>query len=217
MIFADDTTATITDADPSTLSEKKSVMYDDIASYLTNNRLVVNDTKTHIMVMSLNQRKRKTDQAVTIKTPSKEIEVSTSQRLLEINIHESLKFRDHIMVEEKSMVQKLNVRIKALKNIRNIASFKDRLIVANGLFMSCLVYGIQLWMWGGTEEYLRRCLQVLQNRAAKAVTGLGHFTPAKDLMRQTGWLSVKQLIFYHSVVMVKRVKESGRPGIWWTG
>ena len=162
------------------------------------------------MIMCTSQKKKKMEQSVTVMTPSQVIEASTGQRLLGANVHESLKFKEHIMGEEKSMVKLLNTRIKALKKIKYIATFKERLMVANVLFMSCLVYGIQVW--GGCEEYLQRCLQVLQNRAAKVVTGLGYYTPVKELMRQTGWLSVKQLIFYHSVVMVKRVRETGKPG-----
>ena len=76
--------------------------------------------------------------------------------------------------------------------------------------MSRLVYGIQLW--GGTEEYLLDCLQVLQNRAARVVTGLGPYTPVRELMRQTGWHSVRQLVFIHSVTMVHMVRITGRPG-----
>ena len=82
--------------------------------------------------------------------------------------------------------------------------------MGNGLFMSRLIYGIQLW--GGTEEYLLSMLQVLKNRAARVITGLGPYTPVKELMRQTGWLSVRQLTFYHSEVMVHGVRETGRPG-----
>ena len=44
------------------------------------------------------------------------------------------------------------------------------------------------------------------------VTRLGPYTPVRDLMRQTGWLSVRKLAFFHSVKLVHRVRETGRPG-----
>ena len=56
--FADDTTATVTDPDPDSLSEKVTAMYGKIAKYLTENRLVVNNGKTHLLVMCSNQKRK---------------------------------------------------------------------------------------------------------------------------------------------------------------
>ena len=81
-----------------------------------------------------------------------------------------------------------------------VASFKVRLMIAKGVFCSKLIFQISLW--GGTEEYLLNSLQVVQNKAARFVAKKGKFTPVADLLRQCGWLSVRQLVFYHSVVQI---------------
>ena len=52
----------------------------------------------------------------------------------------------------------------------------------------------------GCEDYLVNALQVCQNKAARLVTKLDRFTPTKVLMQQCGWLSVKQLMIYHSLL-----------------
>ena len=63
-----------------------------------------------------------------------------------------------------------------------------------------MLYVMQLW--GGTSDYLINMLQVLQNKAARFVTKLGIYTSQKTLLLQCGWLSVRQLIQYHSLIMI---------------
>ena len=82
-------------------------------------------------------------------------------------------------------------------------------MVANGIFASKLCYLIQLW--GGTEGYLIAGLQILQNRAARAVTGKSWFTPTRQLLKECKWLSVHQLVFYHTILQVHKVMISGQP------
>ena len=89
------------------------------------------------------------------------------------------------------------------------SSFQTRLMVANGIVISKLCYLIQLW--GGCDEYLLKPLQVLQNRAARAVTGWGWFTPKRKLLKKCNWLSIKQLIFYQSVILAQKIATTSSP------
>ena len=75
--------------------------------------------------------------------------------------------------------------------------------------MSKLHYLIQLW--GGCEGYLLHSLQVLQNRAARSVTGWSKFTSTRRLMAAGGWLTVKQLVVFRTVIMVYKTLKSGQP------
>ena len=75
--------------------------------------------------------------------------------------------------------------------------------------MSVLAYLIPLW--GGCEGYLLKALQVLQNRAARQVTRLSWYTPTRRLLEQCNWLSIKQLIFYHSALTVHRTRKAKTP------
>ena len=89
------------------------------------------------------------------------------------------------------------------------ASFKNRLMIANSVCMSTLVYVIQLW--GGTTKSLLRAPQVTQNRIMKTVTGKSWFTPAGVLLRECNWLSVHQLVYYHTILSVHKVVLSESP------
>ena len=90
-----------------------------------------------------------------------------------------------------------------------MASFRTRKMVADGIFMSKLIYLITLW--GGSAKYIIVALQKAQNRAARVVTKLDWYTPTAELLKQCGWLSVHQLVVYHSVVLVYRVLQNKSP------
>ena len=90
-----------------------------------------------------------------------------------------------------------------------MADFKTRKMFADGLFMSKLIYLIPLW--GGCEKFLIKALQVVQNKAARSVTRLGIFTPVKTLLKQCGWLSVHQLVFFHTVVLLFKTLQNESP------
>ena len=107
------------------------------------------------------------------------------------------------------MIRQLTSRINGLCLISSRASFSTRLMVANGIVMSKLCYLIQLW--GGAEDYLIQALQIVQNRAARAVTGCSWFTPIGRLLARCGWLSVKQLVVYQTLVMTHKILTSGSP------
>ena len=78
----------------------------------------------------------------------------------------------------------LNKRLGALMKIQKWTSFNSRKLIANGIFMSKLIYLMPVW--SGCEEYLVRALQVIQNKAARSVAKLSYFTPTKNILKACG-------------------------------
>ena len=71
--------------------------------------------------------------------------------------------------------------------------------VANSIVMSKLTYLITVW--GGSQEFLLGALQVQQLMAERAVAGFGNkFWSKRKLLDHVKWLSVRQLVFYHTVL-----------------
>ena len=137
------------------------------------------------------------------------IEPIKSEKLLGIHIQDDLKWTEYIQNNDKSLIKQLTSRLNALKMISGVANFKTRLMVANGIFCSKLIFQISLW--GGTEEYLLNSLQVVQNKAARFVTRRGRYTHVVDLLNQCGWLSVRQLVFFHSVALIHKTLQTTFP------
>ena len=172
--FADDSTYSVTSRDQETLKEKSNDRYNIIAEYMNNNRLKLNDDKTHLLIMTTDQKRKKSEIFVKINTPSKDILPIRTEKLLGIYIQENLKWTEYILNTDKSLIKQLNLRLNALRQISGVASFKARLMVANGIFCSKLI--CQISLWGGTEEFLLSSLQKIQNKAARTVTRKGVYT-----------------------------------------
>ena len=123
------------------MSERLCRKYKVVADYLTNNKLKVNDDKTHLQVLTTRQKRRYVDtNLVRIETPTASIKPSKVEQLLGAQVHQDMRWVDHLLDSDASMVRALNMRIGALKKVSNIASFKTRKAIGNGIFMWKLIY-----------------------------------------------------------------------------
>ena len=118
-------------------------------------------------------------------------------------------WKEHILDNKDALLKSLTTRATAIKKISKTTSFKTRQIIANGIFMSKLIYLMPVWM--GCDDYLVNALQVCQNRVARLVTKLDRYTPTKVLLRQCGWLPVRQLMAYHSLVLLHKTINQKKP------
>ena len=66
-------------------------------------------------------------------------------------------------------------------------------------------------LWCGCPDYLLAFLQSLQNRAARLVSNKGRYTPINELLKSCGWLSIRQLVAFHRVVLLFKIKYDGKP------
>ena len=138
-----------------------------------------------------------------------EIFPSSSEKLLGLTINENMKFHEHVVHGESSLVKVLSAKANAISKLSKHSAFKTRLMFANAIFNSNLVYMISVW--GGAEKFVIRIIQVIQNRVARYVTGHGLYTSTQILLRQCNWLCVKQLSVYHSTLQVYKIVASKEP------
>ena len=206
--YVDDSTYVYSSSDPVALSEKLSDQYEKLAEYMANNKLVINADKTHLLVMGT-PKFSAARQLVRIKAGNEDIEPTKTEKLLGLHIHESLKWKEHVLANDASLIKMLTTRLSALKKISKNGSFMTRLMVANSCFMSIITY--MIGVWGGTETYIIKAVQVMQNKAARCITKRSWYTPTRTLLRECNWLSIKQLIFYHTVLQVWKVKITQLP------
>ena len=84
-----------------------------------------------------------------------------------------------------------------------------RKTITEGIFLSVLSYCLPLF--GGCDKAEIESIQVMQNKAARLVTHLPLRTPRTEIFKQIGWLTVSQLIFYHTALSTFRIRQSGEP------
>ena len=160
--------------------------------------------------MTTRQKRRHLDtSSITINTPTAVITPSKVERLLGAQVHQDMHWKEHLLLNDDSLIKSLNKRAGAIKKISRAASFKTRKMIANGIYMSKLIYLMPVWM--GCEDYLVNALQVSMNKVARLVTKRDIFTPTSVLLKQCGWMSVKQLMAYHSIVLLHKTLKNQTP------
>ena len=170
-LFADDSTYTKSNKDPNDLKEEIRAKYQEIASYMSRNKLVLNTDKTHLLVMASRTVHREYQNFdITLNTGTEIIKPVESEKLLGAIISNDMEWNVHVKEHDQSMFRILTSRVIALSKLCRIADFKTRKLIANGIFMSNLTSIIQLW--SGCSEFLLTFLQIIQNRAARLVTKL---------------------------------------------
>ena len=164
--YVDDGAYSFVHKDPEVVSRVLNDKYDSLEEWMAENKLVVNPEKTHFMILG----PKKIDRDMfSITAGEYTIKPTESEKLLGCHINQSLKWNDHLVDSKPSMVGQLHVRNNALKRVSFNAAFKTRLMLANGIFHSKLVYLINVW--GGAPIYLLKALQVQQMIAARTVCG----------------------------------------------
>ena len=207
--FADDSTCSISDKDPKVICEKLETKYELISDYMSSNKLKLNSDKTHLMVMMTDQLRRRHQIDIKLNTKQEYIEPTENEKMLGGIISQNLKWTDHIQNDKKSLIKNLTTRLNGLKKISNLIDFRTRKMIVNGIFMSKLIYLIPLW--GGCEKFLIKSLQVIQNKAARTVTKLDRYTRTETLLNQCNWLSVNQLVAFHSLTLVYKTLKHKSP------
>ena len=177
---------------------------------MSQNKLVLNGDKTHLLIMASSQKHRKFEHfGIFLDTGNEEILPISSEKLLGAKISNNFLWNDHIRDDDYSMFKSLTSKINALYKISKLSSFKTRKMIASGLVLFTLTYIIQVY--GGCSVYLIALLQVLQNKAAGCVTRLPWRTATSTLLNQCGWLSVNQLILFQRLMLMYKIKRDQKP------
>ena len=126
-----------------------------------------------------------------------------SEYLLGVNIQSDLKWTKQI----EELKFRLKDRLTGISKIRNIVpSLQLRKQIAEGIFTSILVYCMPLW--GGCGKGELQQLQVIQNTAAQHVLRVPRRSSRKEMFNRLGWLSVNQLVFFHTVMAVYKMRQT---------
>ena len=78
----------------------------------------VNDDKTHLLVLTSRQKRKHIDLSdMSISTPTAIIQPSTVERLLGAQVHEDMRWKEHIIDSEESLVKALSKRHGDMKKV----------------------------------------------------------------------------------------------------
>ena len=205
--YADDTTMTVAGKNVEEIGARMTENCGLVTNWMIGNKLKLNADKTHMMTVGTNARLRLQDSPVIVNMDGCLIDESEDkfETLLGVQIEPSLKW--HIQVEE--LLKKLKKRLTGLAHLRNILPLGLRKRITEGMFTSVLVYCLPVF--GGCDRFEMEALQIMQNKAARLVTHASLKTSRKDIFSQLGWMTVTQLVFYHTALTTFRIRESREP------
>ena len=205
--YVDDGAYSVGHSDPDVLSRVLTDKYNKLEEWMNNNKLVINPDKTHLMVMGTSAHLR---QQVSMIAGGFCIRPTETEKLLGGQVHQSLKWNQHLADNKSSLIKQLTNRNNGLKKIAKNAKFSTRLMIANGAFQSKLVYLITVW--GGAQQYLLKALQVQQTKAARTVCGFQSWGwSRRRLLKRLGWMSVRQLVEFHTSLQAHKTISTGMP------
>ena len=180
-----------------------------LSQWMKENQLCLNADKTHILVTGTGRRLSGIDVAregdVRLEGQKLEESLEKAENILGVIIQSDLKWTKQV----QSLRTKLKHRLAGLAKIRNIVSTRLKKQIAEGIFTSVLTYCLPLY--GGMDKDSLHSLQVLQNVAARHTLNVPRDTSRKSMYDQLDWLTVNQLEFYHSVLMVYKIIKFGEP------
>ena len=201
--YADDSTLGATAEDVKQISQRLSGDCDKLSMWMEGNKFKLNADKTHFMVIGTSARVQITEK---VKVSMDGVELSESsdnkEALLGIIMQNNLKWCSQ--VEELS--KKLKKRLTGLGNLKYLMNRSKKDSIVQGVFNSVLCYCLPLF--GGCSNSQVQMLQVQQNKAAQIVLNFPPRTSRELMFDKLKWLTVSQLIAYHTAITVYRVRLS---------
>ena len=148
--FVDDSTAFYGSRNPEEISKKLDEIYSRVENWMAANKLVINGSKTHLLVAASRaiEHKRKD---VTLNAGGSSIVQSDHEKLLGGIVSHDCRWNMMIVNSKKSVVNQLTSRVNALK-LLHCADVRTRLMVATATIQSKLQYLMPLW--GGAPGYV---------------------------------------------------------------
>ena len=213
--YADDSTVVITSASRFQAQERVIDVIERVKIFLSSNSLSLNLSKTEILETMVRQKRARIGGVLpqlTVRKPDGTLKVITAKdscRLLGSNINLDANWNHQLELGDKPLLKTLRSTLGILTHLSRFFPQRSRLLLANGLFISRLLY--LLPMWGGLPLKDLKKLQVLMNRCARMILNKNRRTRTRTLMTGCGWLYMSELVKFHSSVQVYKVIHFNKP------
>ena len=207
LTFVDDMNITAVKKQSSSLQDTLMNTLETTSDYMKANKLAFNNDKTKIMAITKNINLK---EIIKIPTEEEDITHQSQITILGIVVQDNMKLNNWIDKGRESLINQLKTRLSALKKIAPTSNYKLRKNLANGIFQSKLVYGIQVW--GTAPKYLIQKIQVIQNNVARLTIGnKSKRWSQKHLMDEMNWLCINDLITFHTTTTIHQTLNTKTP------
>ena len=197
IVYADDTTL-LFEVSPNNVEcdlRNAAAEVERAIDYFNRFGLVVNSSKTTLVLFSTLQRELVTDQ-IRLNIKGEHLPLSPNARCLGVLLNQHMKWEPHI----KSMSGKCYAVVASLARLRRTGVDITLLLqVYRALFEPVLTYCVTLW--GSSYKNVIRAAQVIQNDAIRAITGLSRKTSVSSLYSKLGVLPVEKVALLRQAIL----------------
>ena len=207
--FADDSTNSTAHKSAEKVKEQLENDAAAISQYMRSNRLLIAEQKSQfILAASKHKVKTKEEKEISIKIGGHDIKQSETAKILGVIMNNKLDFSNHLFgvpgdLEETGLVRKLSRRIGLAFKIQHLP-FKMRKMVMEAVFMSKMMYGMELW--GAATKGQIRQIETLQKRAARLITRNPKSFSSEGNLKQCGWIDVEDTIKLRTLTMMHKAR-----------
>ena len=176
-----------------------------ISDWMSRNSFKLNADKTYVMTLGTSRRLQMINERVSVQMDGETLKEKSEgyECLLGCELQNDLKWNQQIV----SVKKKLKNRVAGVFKIHNLLPFATLKLICEGWFNSVLMYCLPLY--GGCELQHINDLQTIQNKIARVVTKSRYRTPRVLMYDKLQWMTVRQLLFYHTMLTVFRIRKSG--------
>jgi hypothetical protein len=175
-MFADDTQIATSNSDINVILENLDTDLINVSTWMSSNKLTLNNKKTEFMVIGSNKRLGQRVQEPVICVRGTEIKKVNATKSLGLMIDDTL----CLSAQVEKITKKVNTGRSIIRRLRDIVDYNTLITVYKSLIQPHFDYCSQVW--GCLGKVLSDKVQRLQNRAFRIITREGYETRSKDIL-----------------------------------
>ena len=204
-MFADDTQITTSNSDISVISENLNADLLNVSTWMSTNKLTLNNNKTEFMVIGSNRRLGQIKQEPSICVGGVEIKKVNVAKSLGLMIDDTLSWSAQI----DKITKKVNSGLSIIRKLRDIVYYNTLIIIYKSIIQPHFDYCSQVW--GCLGKVLSDKLQRLQNRAFRIISRDGYETRSKDILNKAGFFDLQTRREQQLAVVMYKIKHKILP------
>ena len=200
-MFADDTQIATSSDDIKVITETLNRDLNNVANWLSANKLILNNSKTEYMIIGSKKRLSQVTSDPAISVGNLEIKRFEKTKSLGLMIDESLGWTAQV----EHISKKVTSGLAILRRLRDTVEFNTLITIYQFIIQPYFDYCAQVW--GCLRKTLAAKVQKLQNRAFGLITRENYTTRSADILNKLGVPNLEKRRMQQLSILTYKVKN----------
>ncbi len=198
-LFADDVTDSTSSENLHCVKKQLQTNADNIQGWSKSNRMVINTKKTNTMLLGTKQKLKtipNSSNCLNIEIKGKQITQVKIERLLGVQIDNSLTWDQQILKVKRTILFKLSI----LRKIKRYLPLDIRKMFYSYYIKPHIHYCASVW--GHTSKKNQTKILKLQKQAARLILDKDYTTPSSEMFQMLNWCTFPDIILFQQGLLV---------------